>query len=183
MGYSKLILYLCLFIIFKPRHFVPLSTLRLVYYTMFHWHIQYSLLNWGRAAKSHLDKLSTFQTKIGLLRACLFRPLHSPTNYLYSKSRVLKLEDMIKIEKAKFMFKYNNKMLPISFDNYFLKLEKVHRYNTRQKIHNEYFQIYSRTESRRKALHHLCLKVWKEIPFDSNAALFIGLKSIINPPS
>ena len=27
------------------------------------------------------------------------------------------------MEKAKFMFKYSNKMLPISFDNYFLKLE------------------------------------------------------------
>ena len=137
-------------IIFKLRHFAPIST-------MFLSHIQYSLLNWGRTAKSHLDKLSTLQNKI--LRACLFRPLHSPTNYLYSKSRVLKLEDMIKMEKAKFMFKYNNKMLPISFDNYFLKLEKVHKYNIRQKIRNECFQIYSRTESGRKALHHLCLKV------------------------
>ena len=77
-------------IIFKPKHFVPLSTFRLVYYAMFHSHIQYSLLNWGRAAKSHLDKHSTLQNKI--LRACLFRPLHSPTNYLYSKCRVLKLE-------------------------------------------------------------------------------------------
>ena len=66
---------------------------------------------------------------------------------------------MIKMEKAKFMFKYN-KMLPISFDNYFLKLEKVHKYYTGQKIRNEYFQIYSRTESGRKALHRLCLKVW-----------------------
>ena len=107
-------------IIFKVRHFVPLSTLKLVYYTMFHSHIQYSLLIWGRAAKGHLDKLSNVQNKI--LRACLFRPLHFPTNYLYSKCRELKLEDMIKMEKAKFMFKYNNKMLPISFDNYFLKL-------------------------------------------------------------
>ena len=116
-------------IIFKLRHFIPLSTLRLVYYAMFHLQLQYSLLIWGRAAKSHLDKLSTLQNKI--LRACLFRPLHSPTKYLYSKCRVLKLEDMIKMEKAKFMIKYNNKMLPISFDNYFLKLEKVHNYNTR----------------------------------------------------
>ena len=102
---------------------------------MFHLHLQYSLLNWGEAAKSHLDKLSTLQNKI--LVACLFRSLHSLTNYLYSKCQVLKLVDMIKIKKAKFMFKYNNKMPPISFGNYFLKLEKVHKYNTRQKIRNE----------------------------------------------
>ena len=106
-------------IIFKLRHFVPPSTLRLVFNAMFHSHLRYSLLNRDRAAESHLDKLLTLLNKI--LRACLFRPLHSPTNYLYSKCRVLKLEDMIKMEKAKFMFKYNNKMLSISFDNYFLK--------------------------------------------------------------
>ena len=101
-------------IIFKLRYFVPLSTLRLCYYAMFHSHLQYSLLIWGTAAKSHLGKLSTLQNKI--LRACLFRPLHSSTNYLYSKCRVLKLVVMIKMEKAKFMFKYSNNMLPISFD-------------------------------------------------------------------
>ena len=61
---------------------------------------------------------------------------------------------MIKTEKAKFMFKYNNKMLPMSFNNYFLKFEKVHKYNTRQKIRNEYFQIYSRIGRGRKALHY-----------------------------
>ena len=161
-------------IIFTLRHFVPLSTLRLVCYAMFHSHIQYSLLNWGRAAKSHFDKLSTLQNKI--LRAFLFRPWHSPTNYLYPKCRVLKLVDMIKMEKAKFMFKYNNKMLPMSFDNCFLKLEKVHKYNTRQKVRNEYFLIYSRTESGRKALHHLCLKVWKEMPLKFRRSTFYRFK-------
>ena len=93
-----------------------------------------------------------------------------------TKCRVLKLEDMIKMEKAKFKFKYNNKMLPISFDNYFLKLEKVHKYNTRRKICNEYFQIYSRIESGRKALHHLYLKVWKEIPLEFRRCTFYRFK-------
>ena len=131
------------------------------------------LIAWDRAAESHLDKLSPLQNKI--LRA-LFRLLHSPTNYSYSKCRVLKLEDMTKMEKAKFMFKYKNKMLPISFDNYFLKLEKVHKYNTRQKIRNVYFQIHPRTESCRKALHHLCLKVWKEIPLEFRRCTFYRFK-------
>ena len=83
---------------------------------------------------------------------------------------------MIKTEKAKFMFKYNNKMLPISFDNYFIKLEKVHKYNTRQKIRNEYFQIDSRSESGRKALHHFCLEVWKEISLEFRRCTFYRFK-------
>ena len=112
--------------IYRLRHYVPLSTLRIVYYSMFHSHIQYSLLNWGRAAKSHFYKLSILQNKI--LRVCLFCPRRYETNLLYSTFRVLKLDDMIKMEFAKFIFKYSNNMLPNSFNNYFIKLENIHNY-------------------------------------------------------
>jgi len=44
----------------------------------------------------------------------------SPTNLSYSNAKVLKLQDMINMEFAKFMFKYNNQMLPNSFDFYFI---------------------------------------------------------------
>ena len=64
--------------IYKLRHYVPLSTIQIVYYSMFHSHIQYSLINWGRAAKSHYHKLSILQNKI--LRSCLFRPRRYETN-------------------------------------------------------------------------------------------------------
>ena len=123
--------------IYKLRHYVPLSTLRIVYYSMFHSHIQNSSINWERAAKSHYHKLSILQNKI--LRACLFRPRRYETNLLYSRFKVLKLEDMIEMEFAKFMFKYSNNMLPNSFNNHFIKLENIHNYNTRQKTRNEYF--------------------------------------------
>ena len=121
--------------IYKLRHYVPSSTLRIVYYSMFHSDIQYSLMNWGRAAKSHYHKLSILQNKI--LRTCLFRPRRYETNLLYSRFRVLKLEDMINTEFAKFMFKYSNNMLSNSFNNHFIKLENIHNYNTRQKTRNE----------------------------------------------
>jgi len=41
---------------------------------------------------------------------------------------------MISMEYAKFIFKFNNKVLPDYFDNYFIKLENVHSYNTRKNI-------------------------------------------------
>ena len=147
--------------IYKLHHYVPLSTLRIVYYSMFHSHIQYSSINWGRAAKSHYHKLSILQNKI--LRAWLFRPRRYETNLLYSRFRVLKLEDMIEMEFAKFMFKYSNNMLPNSFNNHFIKLENIHNYNTRQKTRNEYFQTFS-APKRKKTLHHLGLNEWKSIP-------------------
>ena len=60
---------------------------------------------------------------------------------MYSKFGVLKLEDMMNMEIAKFMFKFYNKMLPNSFESYFTKLDSIHSYNTRQKSTNEFFTI------------------------------------------
>ena len=143
---------------------------------MFHSHIQYSLLNWGRAAKSHFHKLSILQNKI--LRACLFCPRRYETNLLYSRFRVLKLVGMIKMEFAKFIFKYSNNMLPNSFNNYFNKLEDIHNYNTRQKSRNEYFQTSFGTETGEKALHYLGLNEWKSIPQEYRQCSFTKFKKI-----
>ena len=99
----------------KLRHYVPLSTLKLIYFSMFHSQIQYSLLNRGRAAKNYLRKLEVLQNNI--LRVCLFRPRNCSTTSLYSKLKVSKIKDMFQMEIAKFMFKFNNQMLPSFFDS------------------------------------------------------------------
>ena len=124
--------------------------------------IPYSLLNWGRAAKSHLYYFEILQNKI--LRAILFCPSRSQTNLLYSKRKVLKLNDMINMEIANFMFKFNNQMFQDFFNNYFTKLGNVHNYNIRQTTRAELFQCSVASESKRKTLHHIGLKVWKNVP-------------------
>ena len=123
----------------KLRHFVPTRTLKVVHFSMFNSVLQYSLLNWGRVCKSHLQKSSILQNKI--IRACLLCSRRDSMALLHSKFGVLKLEDMINMEIAKFMFKFYNKMLPNSFDSYFTKLDSIHSYNTRQKSTNEFFTI------------------------------------------
>ena len=66
--------------VFKLKHYVPPSTLKLVYYLLFHSNIQYFLINWGRTAKSYLYYLRILQNKI--LRAILFCPSRSLTNLI-----------------------------------------------------------------------------------------------------
>ena len=115
---------------------------------MFHSHIHYSFLNWGRATKNHFYKLLILQNKI--LRASLFCPRRNETNLLYSRFRVLKLDDMIIMEFAKFIFKYSNNMLSNFFNKYFIKLENIHNHYARQKSRNEYFQTSFGTEAGKK---------------------------------
>ena len=159
------------------RYFVPTATLKVVYVSMFNSVLQYSLLNWERACKSHLNKSSLLQNKI--IRACLFCSKSGSTALLCFKFGVLKLEDMVNMEIAKFVFKFYYKMLPSLFDSYFTKLDSIHNYNyTRQNSTNESFYYRARTEMRKKKLHHICLKVWKNIPKEDRDVSFYRFKKL-----
>ena len=144
-------------IIYKLRHYVPLSTLKSVYFSLFHSQQQYSLLNWGRVTKTHLHKLEILQNKI--IRACYLRPRFQHSVLLYSKLRVLELNDMIKMELAKSIFKSKNQMLPSSFKNYFINLNQVHKYNTKQKFWNEFYQFFVGSDSGKNSLQRICLNI------------------------
>ena len=97
-------------IVYKLRHCAPLSTLKTIYFALFQSKIQYSILNWGRANKTLTAPLQVLQNKF--IRACLFLSKSTNINYLFYEFNVLKINDLIKIDHAKFMFKYINNMLP-----------------------------------------------------------------------
>ena len=80
---------------------------------------------------SYLHQLEVLQNTF--IKASLFLLKTTTTNLLYFKFQDLKLKDLVKMEITKFMFRFKNKMLPISFDNYFINLSETHKYNTRQK--------------------------------------------------
>ena len=63
---------------------------------------------------------------------------------------------MIKMELAKFMFKFINKTLPNSFNNFFLRLDKIHKHNIRQK--KNVMNIFNR------AFCHYLPKIMKNFP-------------------
>ena len=94
-------------------------------------------MNWGRASKCHLHRIKVLQNRF--LRASLFRKSDCPINVLYSTFGVLKLDDMINMEHTKFLFRFNNNMLSDYFKNYFVKLETIHHYHTRQKNKQRFF--------------------------------------------
>ena len=110
--------------IFKLRHYVPLPTRKLIYYSMFQSTFLYSLIKWGRATKSCLHQLEVLQNRLVYKSKFIFTKNHY-TDLLYFKFQVLKLKDMVKIEIAKFMLRFKNIMLPISFDNYFTNLRQI----------------------------------------------------------
>ena len=68
-------------------------------------------------------------------------------------------------------------MLPTSFYNYFLRLDKVHSYNTRQKTRNVYFQSFTGLETEKNASPHVS-EVMGDIFKCIGTVFFPNLKSI-----
>ena len=103
-------------------------------------------------------------------------------NFLYYKLNTLILTDMIKIEFAKFMYKYNNHLLPPSFHNYFTKLDVIHHYNTRQQLTSKVLQPFIASETGKKSLQHIgkkSLKYGKTFPKNFSTAPFSSLKKYV----
>ena len=90
-----------------------------VYFSLLQSHLQYSLINWGRANNSTLHPLQIIQNKI--ITICLFGHKRTLINnyYVYTKFQVLKLSDLCKLKYAKFMYKFENNSLPIFFQKHF----------------------------------------------------------------
>ena len=56
---------------------------------------------------------------------------HVSNNFLYYSSKLLKIEDLHKLEMEKFLYLYEHDQLPPLFSDYFLSLKNIHCHHTR----------------------------------------------------
>ena len=68
-------------------------------------------------------------------------------NALYQKHKILKIDDVYKLELGKFKYVYHVNDLPEIFETYFLFIDHAHHYNTRSKSNGNYFANSVRTNS------------------------------------
>jgi len=64
---------------------------------------------------------------------------HESVTPFYHQHHILKLEDLIDFETAKFMFKIDKNMSPKNFLNLFAKVLQIHNQNTRSSHNNKLF--------------------------------------------
>ena len=127
----------------------------------------------------HRDKIAVLQNKI--VRACLFCPLHYPTNMLYSKFGALRLEDLIKMKFAKFVFKLGTKRYLLRLINFSLRLQTYITTTFFKKLYrNEFYQRYVRTNIGQTEFNHICLHVWKNISLEDRNCSFTRFKKELN---
>ena len=106
-------------IILKIRSLLSKQAMMLVYHSLVGSKLRYGLICWATANKTQLEKINVAHNTI--ITYLTFSKRCSRMWPLYCQLKVLPLNILIQIEQAKTMFKFEHKMLPKVFDNYFKK--------------------------------------------------------------
>ena len=126
----------CIGIMCKLRQFVNSNMLKNIYYSLLYPHLVYAIQVWGSACANEMNKILVLQKRA--LRIITYNdalPLVPgpllPTDPLFYKMDILKVNDIFKLQVAKFIIDCLQLTSPIIFHNWFTLNYTVHNHNTR----------------------------------------------------
>ena len=93
----------------------------------------------GKCSKTYSNSVTVGMNDI--LRAFNFSSTYQNVNNLYNNFKLLKLQNIYRLELAKFLYKLEHNELPKSFNNNFGKITTNHKHGTRvrQATSSNYF--------------------------------------------
>ena len=157
------------------RYLLTKEAMLLVYHSLVGSKLRYGLICWATANKTLLERINVAHNTI--ITYLTFSKRCTRMWPLYSQLKVLPLNILIQIEKAKTMYKFERKMLPQVFDNYFKK--PTHQHNTRYaSLHNNFQVVRISSAKEKSLLKYYGPKIWESIPLDIKNAQ--SLKVFIN---
>ena len=146
-------------ILCKCKKYFNENTLIALYYSFVYPHLCYCIEVWGNASQVHMLVLINLQKKI--LRIIASKRYREHCAPLFSKFKIFDIEQIYKFFVILFVYKYQRKLLPNLFNNFFTHLSNVHDHNTRN---NEgFFVPYSRTECYKKLIRFTGVNFWNKI--------------------
>ena len=100
-------------IFYKIRHFVPFEILKLLYYSLFHSFLSYSIAVWGFTYKSYFQKLFVLQKKI--IKVMTFNKQTAHSTPIFANIQLLKINDICQLQLLTFVYDFQNKLAPTYF--------------------------------------------------------------------
>ena len=158
----------------KLRHCVNTETMKMAYNALVSSRLTYCNLVWGDACDSVLQPLKTMLNRI--VRIICFAPFHANNvEQFYEHLKLLNLQQIHMIEKAKFMFKIKNRKLPVKFQNYFHEAGANHSYNLRSVTNQNYGLHIAHSNYGLRMIHFTGPRLWNEIPLQIKSCNTIKL--------
>jgi hypothetical protein len=113
------------FALSKLRNLLPKHIKYTVYNSLFRSHIEFGVTAWGRSKSTNIKRICVLQKRA--VRYIENAKYNSHTGQIFSKFNILKFPDLVNLNQACFMYKYVNDKLPLSFTNFFIKLQNFDR--------------------------------------------------------
>ena len=99
----------------KLRHYVPKDVLILVYYAIFHSHLQYCNQIWGQPNTLAINRISILQNRA--IRLMSFESKRASSSILYANLELLKFSDIVHCQNILFLHKLFYDKMPVSVQN------------------------------------------------------------------
>ena len=150
----------------KLRHYVSLTQMKTIYYSLVYPYLTYAIVAWGSAYKTHLTKIQVKQNHI--VRILFFATLYgkNTSNALpfINLLDLLTVQNIFKLNSLKFIHQWQTNQLPSVFDDYFDFAKNKHSYNTRYVTNQNLYKQKFRTNLGKQTISAIATDLWKEIP-------------------
>ena len=116
-------------ILSKLKHYTTLPVLKVVYNSLIHPYLNYSILNWGRASNATIQPLNKLQNKA----IKIINPINSGSlEEHFQHLNILCLPKLYCFSVGKFVHSYHKNRFSNNFDEYFVPLSSIHYHSTKQ---------------------------------------------------
>jgi hypothetical protein len=112
-----------LYLLNSVKNILPINTLLLLYYSIFHSHLIYAIQMWSSTSQSAVNGLFKLQKKA--IRIVSNAKFNSHTEPLFKKLGILPLPDLISFFNLQFMHRFANNLLPSAFHGAWITNERI----------------------------------------------------------
>ena len=114
-----------------------------LYYALIYTFLTYGILIWGNTYETPLKPIFILQKEV----VCIitFSKLDNHSSPLFKSLGLIKFFDIVLLQIAIFMYKFQNNVLPAAFHTFVTKVTSVHNYNSRFAAKPSYYLPYAST--------------------------------------
>ena len=161
---------------------VPSNMLLTIYNSFVLPYLNYCILIWG-CSSTQCKKLFTLQKRaVRIISNAGYQDHSAP---LFEQFKLLKLNDLYRLNLGKFMYKYNHNALPSCFNSFFTVTSNIHSYDTQSTRKKNLYVHFNRTSLFRISLLQRGTTYWNCLSDSLKSALTLSefakkLKTVLN---
>ena len=151
-------------ILAKLKYYLDTKILIQVYHALIGSRLNYSIACWGAAAKTVLEPIRVLQNRA--VRFISRASRYTRLDIAYLNLRILKFDDVYKLNLAQFMYNYTRGSLPPFFSNYILSTTDIHNYPTRFATTNTFRPLRCNKFVTQRSIRYRAPSHWNQLPLD-----------------